>query len=254
MRNTEYSNLYEYMKDFPFNTSFYAKDLDYRGNEIIEYSPDLTIDKIEKILKDPERSISDFFVSIPDFFMNGDYCNGTLQHANRNELIKEFISLVDQDLIIFKHLDFSTKDLIFNLTIEDQDLMEILSSLMDYPVMNDEEISRIESDLEYEYMITLIEDLERNIEQKINNNNFFQLIQFNKTYNLNQYINFQMDCLNLYIIFETGENAYLPNQEKFMENNNNMNLVELFQREVIEINPDIIPSQFRSILNFILKP
>ncbi len=257
MRNTEYKNLYEFCKDFPVNVTTYArKDLDYRGNEIVEYKPDLTIKRISKQIEDPESDskLSEFFVIFSPFFCSGDYCGETIHHANRNCIVDQFKDLIEQELIQVIYQDYSTKDLVFNLSIEDQDLMEILSGLMDYPLISDDELSEIESEIESEYMDTLVQDLKHNIDQKTwKTGNFLTLPEDpDHESKLYDFIRENMEYYNLNVIFEMGELAYLPDQDKFMSIDS-LDLVDLFCRDILDINTKTVPASIIPVLYTILN-
>ena len=78
----------------------------------------------------------------------GDYCGSTVEHANYNEMMESF---KDNPALYDIRGGYNSHSIVCHVDIlQDEDILDILEGLQDYPLINDESHSNLEFDLQRE--------------------------------------------------------------------------------------------------------
>lgn len=111
-------------------------------------------------------------------FSSGDYCGSQVEASNRQALLKN-TELVERLGIIELNEAYSTDSLLFPIaSLEDSELKEIFEDLENYPCLDENLMSEIETDLENEcldcfglndFKTHLVETLDESFHDKIEN-------------------------------------------------------------------------------------
>lgn len=84
-------------------------------------------------------------IQFSNYFLSGDYCGSTYHTANRNVILEQF-----PDSCTEVYYAFGAIDLVFFPHMITEELLDTIGSLEDYPVLDDDEWSRVENELELE--------------------------------------------------------------------------------------------------------
>lgn len=105
---------------------------------------------LEKVKSGKYYELGKYFYQ-PDHLSFGDYDNSChIERANVKHILENFEELVSSGVILHKHYAYSSEVIYVDIFCENVELNECILSLQNYPAINDEECSIMESDMIFE--------------------------------------------------------------------------------------------------------
>lgn len=144
-----------------------------------------------------------------------DYSGGSVNRANFLWFEEHY---GDHPEVAFLYGDYSSYGVLVPVEIKDEELRDVVHGLDDYPLVDDEALSRLESEWQNEAFSDTWNDIQRAIESTMNDSYLVDVDARMDALTEDQRFEFvrqAMDALNLYWEYEYAS-AYLPSQDRIV--------------------------------------